>query len=186
MKNIAALLLFLSGTAMCAAQTSSTLYVTTGAQTLTATLADNDATERLKELLADGPVTVTMNDYGGFEKVGALPWNLPAADSQLTARAGDIMLYLGRNIVFFYGSNSWAYTRLGRFDTADPDDLKSFLSGSNLSVELSLSPRSEIKDASADADTAPAEAFDLSGRRINPGSRPKEIYIVNGKKQIKK
>ena len=30
--------------------------------------------------------------------------------------AGDIVLYNGSNIVMFYGSNSWSYTRLGKID----------------------------------------------------------------------
>ena len=29
---------------------------------------------------------------------------------------GDIVLYSGNQIVVFYGSNSWAYTRLGHID----------------------------------------------------------------------
>ena len=29
---------------------------------------------------------------------------------------GDIVLYSGDQIVIFYGSNSWAYTRLGHVD----------------------------------------------------------------------
>ena len=31
-------------------------------------------------------------------------------------RRGDIVLYNGNQIVLFYGSNSWRYTRLGRID----------------------------------------------------------------------
>ena len=31
-----------------------------------------------------------------------------------TTEPGDIVLYSGDQIVIFYGSNSWSYTRLGR------------------------------------------------------------------------
>lgn len=174
--------MLLPAIAMTYAQSPDKLFITVGARTLTATLADTPAAESLKERLADGAISVTANDYGGFEKVGSLPWSLPVADSQLTARSGDIMLYLGRNIVFFYGSNSWAYTRLARFDTTDADELKSFLAGSNLRIKLSLSPQSGIKSAAAGADTD--EVFDLTGRCIAPEGKPKGVYIVNGKKQI--
>lgn len=39
----------------------------------TATIVANQATAELKELLKNGNIYVSMNDYGGFEKVGTLP-----------------------------------------------------------------------------------------------------------------
>ena len=42
--------------------------------------------------------------------------SLPTQSSQITTQAGDIVLYQGNQIVLFYGSNSWSYTRLGRID----------------------------------------------------------------------
>ena len=62
------------------------------------------------------PMTITKDDYGGFEKVGSLGRTLTASNSQTTTTAGDIVLYNGNNIVMFYGSNSWSYTRLGKID----------------------------------------------------------------------
>ena len=59
---------------------------------------------------------VQMSDYSGFEKVGPLGTSLPASNSQTTTQAGDIVLYNGNQIVIFYGSNSWSYTRLGHID----------------------------------------------------------------------
>ena len=59
---------------------------------------------------------ILMSDYSGFEKVGALGTSLPASNSQTTTQAGDIVLYNGNQIVVFYGSNSWSYTRLGHID----------------------------------------------------------------------
>ena len=59
---------------------------------------------------------ILMSDYSGFEKVGALGTSLPASNSQTTTQAGDIVLYNGNQIVAFYGSNSWSYTRLGHID----------------------------------------------------------------------
>ena len=61
--------------------------------------------------MEEGPVTLEMDDYSGFEKVGPLGTSLPASNSQTTTQAGDIVLYQGNQIVMFYGSNSWSYTR---------------------------------------------------------------------------
>ena len=62
------------------------------------------------------PLTVETRDYGGFEKVGALETVLPAEGRQTAARSSDIALYQGEQIVVFYGSNLWKYTRRGRTD----------------------------------------------------------------------
>lgn len=164
------------------------LYVTVGDRTVTATLADNSTTSRLKELLASGPVTVDMSDYGGFEKVGSLPWSLPASDTRITTVPGDIMLYLGNNIVFFYGSNTWAYTPLGKFDGLTATDLKQFLSGSRVSVRLSLTDDAGVGTVPADSPTQ-LTVFDLSGRAIDMTGRtladlPAGFYIVNGEKRL--
>lgn len=72
---------------------------------------DNASVEALKSL---APLTVKMSAYGGFEQVGSLGRSLPRNDTHITTRAGDIVLYSGNQIVIFHGSNSWAYTRLGR------------------------------------------------------------------------
>ena len=42
--------------------------------------------------------------------------NLTTSNSQTTTSAGDIVLYNGNQIVIFYGSNTWSYTRLGKID----------------------------------------------------------------------
>ena len=74
---------------------------------------ENESVEALKELC---PLTVEMSMYGGFEQVGSLGESLPRNDEQITTEYGDIVLYSGNRIVVFYGSNSWAYTRLGHID----------------------------------------------------------------------
>lgn len=92
--NILRPILFLSLisiTMMAKAQNS--IEITVGGRSMTATLADTEAARRLKEKLESAPVTVRMDDYGGFEKVGDLPWSLPTSNSQITTSPGDIMLY---------------------------------------------------------------------------------------------
>ena len=68
------------------------------------------------EMMREAPVVIEMRDYSGFEKVGSLGASLPTSNSQTTTQAGDIVLYNGNQIVIFYGSNSWSYTRLGKID----------------------------------------------------------------------
>lgn len=92
------------------------MNVQVGASTFTATLEENEAVDALVERMEQGPVTIQMSDYGGFEKVGPLGTSLPASNQQTTTQAGDIVLYQGDQIVIFYGANSWSYTRLGRID----------------------------------------------------------------------
>ncbi len=82
----------------------------------TAVLEDNAAVREFVDMMRQGPVTIRMNDYGSFEKVGSLGKSLTASDRQTTTTAGDIVLYQGNQIVMFYGSNAWSYTRIGHID----------------------------------------------------------------------
>lgn len=91
-----------------------TFYLTVEGVTFPATFADNQGAEALADLLTDGPLTLSLEDYGGFEKVGSLGQSLPTSNTHITTQSGDIMLYQGSQIVLFYGSNSWSYTRLGQ------------------------------------------------------------------------
>ena len=91
-----------------------TFYLTVEGTTFPATFADNQGAEALADLLTDAPLTLSLEDYGGFEKVGSLGQSLPTSNTHITTQSGDIMLYQGNQIVLFYGSNSWSYTRLGQ------------------------------------------------------------------------
>lgn len=154
-----------------------------GGNTMTATLVDNEATRELKELLGKGPITIQMSDYGGFEKVGALPQSFTTSNSQITTEPGDIILYQGNNMVIFYGSNSWSYTRLGKIDGNTVSNLKQFLGNGSISLTLSLDPAAGIKDNSADRNTEDI-IYDLNGNRISATPLSPGIYIINGKKTI--
>ena len=102
----------------------------------TATLAENAAVDALVDWLEEGPVTLELSDYAGFEKVGPLGRSLPASDGQTTTHAGDIVLYQGDQIVLFYGSNSWSYTRLGHVD--DLTGWEDALGGGDVTITLSM------------------------------------------------
>lgn len=62
--------------------------------------------QALKKLCQNGPLTIRMSMYCGFEQVGSIGQSLPANDRQTTTQAGDIALYNSDQIVVFYGSNS--------------------------------------------------------------------------------
>ncbi len=92
------------------------MEVRVGNAVFTATLEYNAAVEELVAMMKENPITINMNDYSGFEKVGPLGRSLTASDSQMTTNAGDIVLYNSNQIVMFYGSNSWSYTKIGHID----------------------------------------------------------------------
>ena len=154
-----------------------------GENSMTATLTDNEATRELTKLLEQGDITVRMNDYGGFEKVGALPQSFPTSNTQITTEPGDIMLYQGNQIVIFYGSNSWSYTRLGKIDGATVSSLRQFLGNGNITMTLSLQTSTGIEDVTADANKEEV-IYDLNGCRITKKPLAPGIYIINGKKTI--
>ncbi len=87
-----------------------------GNNTFTSTLENNDAVDAFVDMMHKAPVVIQMSDYSGFEKVGSLGTSLPTSNKQTTTQSGDIVLYNGTQIVIFYGSNSWSYTRLGKID----------------------------------------------------------------------
>lgn len=115
------------------------INVTVNGVTKTATLVDNVATKALLELLSKGDVTVKTDDYGGFEKVGTFGSRLPTDNSQIDTIPGDIILYMGNNICFYYGSNSWNFTRLGRLDVSDVNEIREFLGAEKGKTEIFLS-----------------------------------------------
>ena len=160
------------------------IYITIGNQTLPVTLVKNNATEALMAALAANPITYEADDYGGFEKVGALGMSLPTNNQQLTTQAGDVILYSGNQIVLFYGSNSWSYTRLGRIDYESLEQLKSFLKAGQGRVSVTLSAENATDISSAKADDNDSDGYiALNGVRMQ--SPVRGIYIKNGKKIVK-
>ena len=109
-----------------------------GGSTFTATLVDNSSTLALKEHLANGNITVEMEDYANMEKVGSLGISLPRNDRQTTTGPGDLILYQGHNFVIYYDTNSWNFTRLGKIDNATQAELKAALGKGDVKVTLSL------------------------------------------------
>ncbi len=117
-----------------------TIKITLSGKTLPVKIEDNEATKALVAALREASITYEAHDYGGFEKVGPLGRMLPTSDTQIATQAGDVILYSGNQIVLFYGSNTWSYTRLGKMQYDSLDELKSFLKAGegNITVTLSL------------------------------------------------
>ena len=147
-KNILSILVFCILSFSACAQSSkttgektmtTTINVTINGVTKTATLVDNVATKALLELLAKGNVTVKTDDYGGFEKVGTFGTRLPTANTQIDTVPGDIVLYQGNSISFFYDNNGWSYTMLVKLDIANVNEIKTFLAAGKGKTDIILS-----------------------------------------------
>ncbi len=106
------------------------LYI--GTEEVPVTWEENESVRELKAML---PIKVKMSMYGGFEQVGSLGTEIPRDDEQITTEAGDIVLYSGNQIVLFYGSNDWSYTRLGHIKLSK-EEMTGLLE--NKDVEISL------------------------------------------------
>lgn len=97
---------------------------------------DNDTIAELVEQAESGDIIVSMSMYSDNEQVGSLGRSYTRNDKQITTHNGDIVLYNGNNIVVFYGSNSWSYTRLGKMDMSEHQVIELL---SNGDVELKIS-----------------------------------------------
>ena len=96
------------------------------------TWEENASVEALKKLC---PATIQMSMYGGFEQVGSIGKSIVRDDKQTKTNYGDIVLYSGDQIVIFYGSNSWSYTRLGHIDLTQ-QEMQDLLGGGDVSITL--------------------------------------------------
>ncbi len=112
------------------------MNVQIGDYVFTATLEQNQAVNELIDMMKGGPVTIEMSDYSGFEKVGPLGKELTTDNHQTTTTEGDIVLYSGNQIVIFYGSNSWNYTRIGKID--DLTDWKKALGSGDVTAVFTV------------------------------------------------
>ena len=115
------------------------IKISVGEKTIPIAIEVNNATKELVKALRKAPVSYEANDYGGFEKVGNVGFSLPASDTQITTGPGDVILYSGNQIVLFYGTNSWSYTRIGKMEYGSLDELKAFLKAGQGMITVTLS-----------------------------------------------
>lgn len=112
------------------------LKITVGDQEFLASFEDNSSAREFQALLAQGPLTIQMEDYGGFEQVGALGSTLTRNDQRITTQPGDVILYQGNQITIYYGTNTWSFTRLARI--TDLTGLTEALGTDTVQVTFSL------------------------------------------------
>ena len=103
-----------------------------GATEVPVTWEDNPSVADLRTHL---PLTIQMSQYGDFEQVGSIGRSIVRDDKQITTNYGDIVLYAGNKIVIFYGSNSWAYTRIGHVNLSQ-QEMTELLSNGNVSITI--------------------------------------------------
>ena len=99
---------------------------------------NNEAVDAIRKLAASGGLEINMSMYGGFEQVGSIGQSIPRSDEQTTTKAGDIVLYSGNQVVVFYGSNSWTYTRLGRITGKTEQELAEMLGKKNVVLSFEI------------------------------------------------
>ena len=114
------------------------LKVTIGSTEVKVDWKDNESVDALKKLVKEKPLKIKMSRYGGFEQVGSIGTSLPRNDKETTTSAGDIVQYSGNQIVVFYGSNSWAYTRLGHITNKTKTELKKLLGNEDITLKISM------------------------------------------------
>ena len=109
-------------------------------QLLYAVFAENASAEALINKLTESSIEITMSDYGGFEKVGPLPWDLPRSDERITTVPGDVILYQGSQLSIYYGENTWNFTRIGRIIGVSPEELREILGDGDIIAEVMIEP----------------------------------------------
>jgi hypothetical protein len=159
------------------------INMTIGTTTVTVDLDDNDATASLIGKLQTGQVTVTTTRYGGFEQVGSLPWSLPTSNQQITTQPGDVILYNGSQLVVFFGTNTWNYTRLGRIRGLGQSQLYTLLNVPDCNMILSLPSTTGVHHVQSEVLQLGEPMYNLSGQRVMDNYRG--IVVQNGRK-IKK
>jgi hypothetical protein len=97
---------------------------------------DNNSVNAIKELAKNGGLTINTHQYGGFEQVGEIGQNIVSENVQMTTEPGDIVLYNDSNIVIFYGSNSWSYTKLGKIVGKTNEELENLLNKNSVVLKI--------------------------------------------------
>lgn len=97
---------------------------------------DNESVAELISYTQNESIMVNTTIYGGFEQVGSLPQRFSRNDVQMTTEPGDVVLYSGNQLVLFFGSNSWSYTKLGHIEELSVEELSELLGGSEAKIVI--------------------------------------------------
>lgn len=93
---------------------------------------DNPSVKALNEIK---PLEIKMSLFGGFEQVGPIGQSIVSSDVQMTTSPGDIVLYSSDQIVVFFGTNSWRYTKLGHINL-NQNELNELLNKESVTLKI--------------------------------------------------
>lgn len=113
------------------------LMLTIGGEEFTASVEENETT---KAFLAMLPLSLTMNDFNGNEKVNSLPESVRKEDACCpgTIYSGDIMCYGSNQLVIFYDTFTtvYSYVKIGHIE--DVEGYEAALGSGSVEVTFSL------------------------------------------------
>lgn len=121
-----------------AAQGKPLLAITANGTSFNASFEGNSSAEAFADLLQEDPLTLSLHDYGDFEKVGPLGTTLPTNDEQITTQPGDVILYQGDQITIYYDANAWNFTRIAHIDGASRENLLEAFGQGDVEVTFEL------------------------------------------------
>ena len=98
------------------------------------TWENNDSVRELLKYAKNG-LRIAMHQYGGFEQVGSIGKTIKSSNSQITTNPGDVVLYSSNQIVIFFGTNSWSYTKLGHINL-NQSELNNLLNKNNVTLKI--------------------------------------------------
>ncbi len=101
-------------------------------------LEDNSSSKALLEKLKENDLEIKTHDYGNFEKVGDLGFDLPTNDQKITTKPGDLILYQGNKITLYYDTNTWTFTKLGKINNISQEELKEILGDGDVTLKFSV------------------------------------------------
>lgn len=113
---------------------SEAMLLEVNGQTFEVELENNTSAKALKEYVSKEKRTLSLDDYGNFEKVGNLGITLPRNDETITTKEGDLILYSGNKLCLYYNQNTWDFTKLGHIK--DTTYLKEVLGKGSVQVTL--------------------------------------------------
>lgn len=99
---------------------------------LDVTWNDNASVTALNEIK---PLTINMHLYGGFEQVGSIGKSIVSDDKKITTKPGDIVLYSSNQIVVFFATNTWSYTKLGHINLSE-NELNTLFNKNNVTLKI--------------------------------------------------
>ena len=101
-------------------------------------LENNSSAEALYNRIKKDIITVNAHDYGNFEKVGNLGFDLPRNDKYFETKAGDLILYQGNQITLYYDTNKYNFTKLGHVINVDSHELKEILGSGDVVLKFTI------------------------------------------------